>query len=356
MAARLTRAKKRLASSGIPFATPPAARLDERLDVVATVVYLAFTSGYHPGDGDVPLRVDLGDEAIRLLRVLDSLLPDRPVVRALLALLLLQHSRRDTRLAPDGTPDPAARPGPLPLAPRRDRRGHRRPRVPPVRPCPGRTDPTADPVDPPTRRPPPSSPASRRSTASRRSSPPSTPPPRPPPTPAGTSSPASTSSSNASRARRSSAWPARSRSRRPPVPTAGLLLLDGLEDSLPRHHRVPAVRAELLVRAGNPTAAATAYREALDAGHQPDGTHPPGVPPGRAVPADLTPPSPPRHRLESRSPRSSACNSRISTASCTFSRAADLTATTAAGSPSRRAPDRARSRRGDRRRPTASTS
>ena len=103
MAARLTRAKKRLASSGIPFATPPAARLDERLDVVATVVYLAFTSGYHPGDGATPLRVDLGDEAIRLLRVLDSLLPDRPVVRALLALLLLQHSRRDTRLAPDGT-------------------------------------------------------------------------------------------------------------------------------------------------------------------------------------------------------------------------------------------------------------
>ena len=102
MAARLTRAKKRLASSGIPFATPAASRLDERLDVVATVVYLAFTSGYHPGVGDVPLRVDLGDEAIRLLRVLDSLLPDRAVVRSLLALLLLQHSRRDTRLDASG--------------------------------------------------------------------------------------------------------------------------------------------------------------------------------------------------------------------------------------------------------------
>ena len=102
MAARLTRAKKRLASSGIPFATPAAARLDERLDVVATVVYLAFTSGYHPGEGAVPLRVDLGDEAIRLLRVLDDLLPDRAVVRSLLALLLLQHSRRDTRLDPAG--------------------------------------------------------------------------------------------------------------------------------------------------------------------------------------------------------------------------------------------------------------
>ncbi|WP_456844941.1 RNA polymerase sigma factor, partial [Cellulomonas sp. P5_C6] len=98
MAARLTRAKKRLASSGIPFATPPAALLDERLDVVATVVYLAFTSGYHPGVGPSVLRVDLGDEAIRLLRVLDGLLPGRAVVRSLLALLLLQHSRRDTRL------------------------------------------------------------------------------------------------------------------------------------------------------------------------------------------------------------------------------------------------------------------
>ena len=47
-------------------------------------------------------------------------------------------------------------------------------------------------------------------------------------------------------------------------PQAGLELLDGLEVALPRHHRVPAVRAELLVRAGDPTAAATSYREALD--------------------------------------------------------------------------------------------
>ena len=46
-------------------------------------------------------------------------------------------------------------------------------------------------------------------------------------------------------------------------PDAGLQLLDGLDDALPRHHRVPAVRAELLVRAGHPTAAAAAYRAAL---------------------------------------------------------------------------------------------
>ena len=163
MAARLTRAKKRLASSGIPFATPAAARLDERLDVVATVVYLAFTSGYHPGVGDVPLRVDLGDEAIRLLRVLDSLLPDRAVVRSLLALLLLQHSRRDTRLDADRRPGPAPRPGPHPLAPRRDHRGRRAAGVARPSPVPvAGTDPRQ-----PARRPPSSAPT-RRAAGSRR--------------------------------------------------------------------------------------------------------------------------------------------------------------------------------------------
>lgn len=98
MAARLTRAKKRLASSGIPFTIPPAERLAERLDVVATVLYLLFTSGYQPTHGDRPLRVDLADEAIRLTRLVDATLPGHAVVRALLALLLLQHSRRDARL------------------------------------------------------------------------------------------------------------------------------------------------------------------------------------------------------------------------------------------------------------------
>ncbi|NCT92437.1 sigma-70 family RNA polymerase sigma factor [Cellulomonas sp. APG4] len=98
MAARLTRAKKRLAASGIPFALPPDDRLPERLDVVATVLYLLFTSGYQPTHGDRPLRVDLADEAIRLTRLVDAALPGHAVVRALLALLLLQHSRRDARL------------------------------------------------------------------------------------------------------------------------------------------------------------------------------------------------------------------------------------------------------------------
>lgn len=102
MAARVTRAKKRLAASGIPFAVPAADRLDDRLDVVATVLYLAFTAGYAPGSGPDLVRVALAGEAIRLVRLLDELLPGRPVVRALLALLVLQHSRRDARTDADG--------------------------------------------------------------------------------------------------------------------------------------------------------------------------------------------------------------------------------------------------------------
>lgn len=102
MAARVTRAKKRLAASGIPFAVPSPDRLDERVDGVATVLYLTFTAGYAPGTGPDLVRVALAGEAVRLTRLLDELLPGRPVVRALLALLVLQHSRRDTRTGPDG--------------------------------------------------------------------------------------------------------------------------------------------------------------------------------------------------------------------------------------------------------------
>ncbi|WP_251152437.1 DUF6596 domain-containing protein [Cellulosimicrobium sp. Marseille-Q4280] len=102
MAARITRAKKRLAASGIPFAVPAPEHLDERLDVVATVLYLVFTAGYAPGTGPDLVRVELAGEAIRLVRLLDELLPGRPVVRALLALLVLQHARRDARTGPDG--------------------------------------------------------------------------------------------------------------------------------------------------------------------------------------------------------------------------------------------------------------
>lgn len=101
MAARITRAKKRIVGAGIPFAVPDASVLPGRLDTVAQTAYLAFTAGYAPGSGPDLLRADLSGEAIRLARVVLGLRPDEPALVALLALMLLQHSRRDAR-ARDG--------------------------------------------------------------------------------------------------------------------------------------------------------------------------------------------------------------------------------------------------------------
>ncbi len=98
MAARLTRAKKKIVSVGIPFAVPSADVLPERLGAVAQTAYLAFTAGYAPGSGPDALRTGLAGEAIRLVRVVLRLRPDEPVLVALLALMLLQHSRRDARV------------------------------------------------------------------------------------------------------------------------------------------------------------------------------------------------------------------------------------------------------------------
>ena len=101
MAARITRAKKRIVGAGIPLAVPDASVLPGRLDTVAQTAYLAFTAGYAPGSGPDLLRADLSGEAIRLARVVLGLRPDEPALVALLALMLLQHSRRDAR-ARDG--------------------------------------------------------------------------------------------------------------------------------------------------------------------------------------------------------------------------------------------------------------
>ncbi|MEU0264960.1 DUF6596 domain-containing protein [Nocardioides sp. NPDC006303] len=99
MAARLTRARKRLA--GASFEVP--ADLAGRVGIVAEVAYLAFTAGYAPGTGPDVVRTDLAGEAIRLVRVLRSVLPEPdPEIDALLALMLLQHSRRAARIGPDG--------------------------------------------------------------------------------------------------------------------------------------------------------------------------------------------------------------------------------------------------------------
>ncbi len=102
MAARVTRGKRKIVTAGIPFGVPDASALPERLEVVAQVAYLAFTAGYAPGSGPDLLRADLSGEAVRLVRVTLALRPDEPVLRALLALLLLQHSRRDARVGDDG--------------------------------------------------------------------------------------------------------------------------------------------------------------------------------------------------------------------------------------------------------------
>lgn len=102
MAARITRAKKKIVGAGIPFAVPGAEVLPDRLDAVALTAYLAFTAGYAPGSGPDLLRADLAGEAVLLVRVTLAQRPGAPVLVALLALLLLQHSRREARLSADG--------------------------------------------------------------------------------------------------------------------------------------------------------------------------------------------------------------------------------------------------------------
>jgi RNA polymerase sigma factor (sigma-70 family) len=96
MAARLTRARKSLAEE--TFAVPGGAELQRRVDRAADVAYLAFTAGYAPPSGAEPVRPELAGEAVRLGRVLRELLPARADLDGLLALMLLQHSRRDARV------------------------------------------------------------------------------------------------------------------------------------------------------------------------------------------------------------------------------------------------------------------
>ena len=101
MAARLTRAKRRLADIGAAFRVPPPVSWPERVDDVARAIYLAFTAGYAPGDQDVVRVADAGD-AVRLAVLAADLLPGEPVLDALAALLLLHHARRDARVGADG--------------------------------------------------------------------------------------------------------------------------------------------------------------------------------------------------------------------------------------------------------------
>jgi RNA polymerase sigma-70 factor (ECF subfamily) len=102
MAARVTRAKKKILAARIPYREPSAAELPERLDAVLTVVHLLFTTGHTAPTGEDLVRADLVDRALRLTRMLAQLMPDEREVRGLLALLLLTDARRVTRSTSDG--------------------------------------------------------------------------------------------------------------------------------------------------------------------------------------------------------------------------------------------------------------
>jgi len=101
LAQRIVRAKSKIRDARIPYQVPTAEELPERLDNVLRVIYLVFNEGYSPSSGSSVTRVDLSAEAIRIGRLLVQLLPE-PEAIGLLALMLLQESRRAARTSPAG--------------------------------------------------------------------------------------------------------------------------------------------------------------------------------------------------------------------------------------------------------------
>ncbi|HVG11111.1 MAG TPA: RNA polymerase sigma factor [Thermoanaerobaculia bacterium] len=101
LAQRIVRAKAKIRDARIPYEVPSQAELPDRLDSVLRVIYLVFNEGYSASSGASLTRHDMADEAIRLGRLLLELLPE-PEVQGLLALMLLQESRRAARTSPTG--------------------------------------------------------------------------------------------------------------------------------------------------------------------------------------------------------------------------------------------------------------
>ena len=101
LAQRIVRAKAKIRDAGIPYGVPSRDDLPDRLEAVLQVVYLVFNEGYSASAGAALIRAELSTEAIRLGRLLVDLIPD-PEVVGLLALMLLQESRRQARTSPEG--------------------------------------------------------------------------------------------------------------------------------------------------------------------------------------------------------------------------------------------------------------
>ncbi len=100
MGQRLSRAKAKITTAGIPFSIPERSDWDARRSAVLTVIYLIYNEGWTAGAGEAPIRDTLCDEAIYLCRLLNDLAPHDPEIEGLLALLLLMASRRKARLRP----------------------------------------------------------------------------------------------------------------------------------------------------------------------------------------------------------------------------------------------------------------
>nr|WP_307828441.1 DUF6596 domain-containing protein [Antrihabitans sp. YC2-6] len=102
MAARITRAKKKIAVARIPYRVPSAGELPERVDAICAVIHLLFTTGHTAPSGDALVRADLVDIALQLARMMAGLLPGNTTVTGLLALILLTDARRAARTGEDG--------------------------------------------------------------------------------------------------------------------------------------------------------------------------------------------------------------------------------------------------------------